>query len=211
MKKIIFIDWNRTLSFDLFWGHLKDSAHPNHAHLQPIDEWLFAKNRALIRPWMLGELSLEDISSRMSGDIGISEDVIIEELRHSCEIMQFCIVGLEDLILAIRKRGVKVIVATDNMDTFSRFTVPALKLNELFDGIINSYDIGHLKDEASPADRIIFFDQVLAEYKLNYSDVVLLDDSPDSSGKYKKLGFDRIIIDSPDTLQRVLEEYAYGS
>ncbi len=209
MKKTIFIDWNRTLSFDLFWGHLKDPSHPNHRYLKPIEEWLFVKNRDSINLWMRGEISLEYIVERMSKDTKISTNIIIDELRHSCEVMRFCIVGLEDLIRDIRLRGIKVYIATDNMDIFTKFTVPALNLDTLFDGFLNSYDIKHLKDDDEPADGIAFFDAFLSRHKLNYSNVVLLDDSPDKSGKYKKLGFDRILIDSTDKLQKILESYAY--
>lgn len=210
MKKVIFIDWNRTLSFDLFWGHLKEIEHPNHHHLAPIEEWLFVKNRELINPWMRGEISVEDVVGRMASDTEIPAKIILQELRHSCEVMQYCIVGLQELIKDIRSRGTKVVIATDNMDTFTRFTVPALKIDQLFDGYLNSYDIKHLKDDEEPADSIVFFDDFLTKNNLTYADVVLLDDSPDKSGKYQRLGFDRILIDSPETLQKVLEEYAYG-
>ena len=211
MKKVIFIDWNRTLSFDLFWGHLKNPEHPNHRHLAPIEEWLFVENRELIGPWMRGDVSVEDIVARMSKDTNISAKVILQELRHSCEVMQYCIVGLEKLVHEIRDRGIRVIIATDNMDTFTRFTVPALKIDQVFDGYINSHDIKCLKDDDEPADRIPFFDDFLARNELEYADAVLLDDSPDKSGKYQKLGFDRVLIDSPETLQKTLETYAYDS
>ncbi len=211
MKKVIFIDWNRTLSFDLFWGHLKDPEHPNHRHLAPIEEWLFVENRALIGPWMRGDVSVEDVVARMSKDIKIPAEVILQELRHSCEVMRYCIVGLEELVREIRNRGIRVIIATDNMDTFTRFTVPALKIDQIFDGYINSYDIKCLKDDDEPADSISFFDDFLARNGLGYADVILLDDSPDKSGKYQKLGFDRVLIDSPETLQKTLETYVYGS
>lgn len=209
MKKVIFIDWNRTLSFDLFWGHLQDSSHPNHRHFEPIEEWLFVENRDLINPWMRGQLVLEDIVDRMSQDSGIPADIIIDELRHSCEVMQFCVAGLEDFVRDIRARGIRVFVATDNMDAFTRFTVPALKIEEVFDGYLNSHDIGHLKGDSEPADGIAFFDTFLDENNLTYEDVVLLDDSPDESGKYQRLGFDMVLIDSPDTLRKTLESYAY--
>ncbi len=72
----------------------------------------------------------------------------------------------------------KCVIATDNMDTFTRFTVPALRLSEHFDGILNSFERGVLKqdiDEQNP-DRIPFFDEYLREYNLQCEDVVLTDD-----------------------------------
>lgn len=211
MKKAIFIDWYRTLSFDLFWGQLRDSSHPNHRYFEPIEKWLFGEHRYLLDPWMRGQLALEDIVDRMSEDSKIPADIIINELRFSCEVTQFSIPGLEGLVRDIRTRGIGVFVATDNMDPFSRFTVPALKIDELFDGYLNSHDLGHLKGDDEPTDGIAFFDTFLDESNLRYEDVVLLDDTPDKSGKYQRLGFDMIVIDSPNTLQKTLESYAYES
>lgn len=210
MKKVVFIDWNKTLSFDLFWGHLKDINHPNHHYLEPIEKWLFVDNRNLIHLWMRGDIILDEITSRMSSDTGILPEIIIKELRHSCETMRFCIADVERLIRAIQDKGILVVVATDNMDTFTKFTVPALGLESIFDDILSSHVIKHLKDEVNPKDSILFFDNFLEKHNLNYSDAVLLDDSPDSSGKYKRLGFERVLIDKPDTLQRTLEVFAYG-
>ncbi len=211
MKKVIFIDWNKTLSFDLFWGHLSREEHPNHKHLDAIEKWLFVDNRTIIKPWMKGEITVDDIVESMNKDTGISKKMIIDELKHSCENMTFCFAGIEDLINKIRERGILVIIATDNMDTFDKFTVPALKLDLLFDDILNSYTLGHLKDESDPSDSILFFDDFLKSHNLRYEDSLLLDDSPDSSGKYEKLGFERKLIDSPQALERILKSLAYDS
>lgn len=209
MKKVVFIDWNKTLSFDLFWEHLSSADHPNHKHLDAIEKWLFIDHRSVINPWMRGEVSLEMVVEEMSKDTGIDQKIITDELKHSCEIMTFCFAGIEDLIERIRKKGILVVVATDNMDTFSRFTAPTLKLDTIFDAVLNSHTIGHLKDDKEPSDNILFFDDFLESHNLSYEDCILLDDSPDSSGKYKKLGFSREFIDGPEKLERILESYAY--
>lgn len=209
MKKAIFIDWNKTLSFDLFWGHLSSTDHPNHKHLDAIEKWLFVDHRSVIDPWMRGDVNLEIVLEEMSKDTGIDSRIIMDELSHSCEIMTFCFAGIEDLIEKIRKKGILVAVATDNMDTFNRFTVPALKLGTIFDAVLNSHEIGRLKDDSEPSDKILFFDNFLESHNLSYGDCILLDDSPDSSGKYKKLGFTRELIDGPEKLKRILESFAY--
>lgn len=209
MKKVIFIDWNKTLSYSLFWEHLQDTGHPSHKHLAPIEQWLFVDNRDVIAPWMRGELSADDITERMGREIGVESSLIRDELRHSCERMQYSIDNLKDIVANIRKRGIKVVIATDNMDTFTRYTVPAMNLNDIFDGILNSYDMGCLKDDDAPSDKILFFDEYLKENGWAYGDAVLLDDSPDTSGKYAKLGFDRVLIDSPEKLRVTLENLAY--
>jgi FMN phosphatase YigB (HAD superfamily) len=123
--------------------------------------------------------------------------------------MTFCFAGIEELVGKIRERGILVVIATDNMDTFNLFTVPALKLDLLFDDVLNSHMLGYLKDEINPPDKITFFDAFLEKHNLSYEDSILLDDSPDSSGKYKKLGFSRELIDGPERLEKILESFAY--
>ncbi|NCC19802.1 hypothetical protein EOM33_01945 [Candidatus Saccharibacteria bacterium] len=211
MKKVVFIDWSGTLSYSIFWEHLQDTRHPNHKHFPSIRKWLFTDNRDIINPWMRGDLSVDDVIGRMSQDVGINRVLIMDELRRSCEEMRFSVENLENIIVTIQKRGVKVVIATDNMDTFSRFTVPTMQLNKIFDEILNSYDIGHLKDDELPTDSILFFDKYLKMNGWGYDDAVLLDNSPDKSGKYRRLGFERILIDSPETLKAELEKFANPS
>lgn len=204
-KKVVFIDWNKTLSYSLFWEHLQDKNHPNHQYLPAIEKWLFVDNRNIINPWMRGKFSAEDIVSKMSQDTGIDSSMILSELRRSCEEMCYSIDDLEDVVGQLQASGIKVIIATDNMDTFSRFTVPAMHLDTVFDGILSSYDTGYLKDDDHPDDSILFFDEYLAKHGWSYADVILLDDSPDKSSKYKRLGFERVLIDSPEVLRVELE------
>ena len=200
-KKVVFIDWNKTLSYSLFWEHLQDKKHPNHRHLPAIEKWLFVDNRNIINSWMRGEFSAEDIASKMSQGTGVDSGMILDELQRSCEEMRYSIDDLEDIVRRVRANGIEVVIATDNMDTFSRFTVPAMRLDTVFDGILNSYDTGYLKDDNHPEDSIPFFDEYLARHGWNYADAILLDDSPDKSGKYKRLGFERVLIDSPEVLE----------
>ncbi len=207
MKKVVFVDWNKTLSYSLFWEHLQDHRHLNHKHLPSIEKWLFVDNRDIINPWMRGELSALSVVNKMSYDTGIDKALIINELHRSCKEMHYSINNLESIIKKIQKRGTKVVIATDNMDTFSDFTVPAMSLDKVFDGILNSHSIGYLKDDELPVDRILFFDGYLKSNGWEYADAILLDDSPDSSGKYKKLGFDRVLIDSQETLKLELERF----
>lgn len=212
-KKVIFIDWNRTLSYSLFWEHLKDSAHINSRHHTAIEKWLFVDNKDIIKPWMLGTESVDSIVAKMSTAIGVDKDLILNELIHSCENMVLCSADIEVLVRQLQDHGVLVVIATDNMDTFRKYTIPSLRLDELFDDILISSELGELKDDTLPADKIRFFDEYLMKKRLTYHDSVLLDDSPDSSGKYSKLGFERVLIDSPAKLVSTLEDMttAYAS
>lgn len=207
-KKVIFIDWNRTLSYSLFWEHLKDSDHINSRHHSTIEKWLFVDNKDIIKPWMLGTESVDNIIDKMSQAIAVDKGLILNELIHSCNNMALCSADIEPLVKLLQQHGVLVVIATDNMDTFREYTVPSLRLDELFDDILISSELGKLKDDVLPGDKILFFDEYLMGKGLTYRDSVLLDDSPDSSGKYAKLGFERILIDSPTKLVSTLEDMA---
>ena len=207
-KKVIFIDWNRTLSYSLFWEHLKNGDHVNSRHHGAIVKWLFVDNKDIIKTWMLGIESVDNIINKMSHTIGVDEKLILHELVESCNNMVLCSADIEPLVRQLQRHGALIVIATDNMDTFREYTVPALKLDELFDDILISSELGKLKDDVLPNDKILFFDEYLTKNGLTYQDSVLLDDSPDSSGKYSTLGFERILIDSPAKLVSTLEDMA---
>lgn len=82
-------------------------------------------------------------------------------------------------------------IATDNMDTFERFTIPAMKLNELFDDFLISHSLKVLKEDIQE-NSISFFDEYLNKNKLTYQETVLLDDCIEKTGTYDKLGLNII-------------------
>lgn len=69
-----------------------------------------------------------------------------------------------------------MVVATDNMDTFTRWTVPALGLYDMFDDILCSHEIGCLKKDMI-GDRSRFFGPYLAKHDIGIGESVLIDDS----------------------------------
>jgi FMN phosphatase YigB (HAD superfamily) len=70
------------------------------------------------------------------------------------------------------------------MDSFSRFTVPALKLDQYFDDISNSYYEGKFK---SDNDGEVFKDY-LEKYSAPIKESILVDDSPLACATFKALG-----------------------
>jgi FMN phosphatase YigB (HAD superfamily) len=203
-KKIIFIDWNKTLSHSLFWERLRDTDSLTY---DKIEKWLFIENRSIINSWMKGDVGSKEVIRSMSKDINKPYDFLWDEFVISCRHMEWSIDGLETYIRKIRRNGTKVVIATDNMDSFLEYTIPGMKLNELFDDWLVSSEIGHLKDEEE-LQGISFFDDYLNKHNVTYKDVVLLDDSEDKTGKYKRYMFERILIDSPKTLETALKLYA---
>lgn len=206
MTKVIFIDWNGTISYSRFWEQLEDSTHPNHSYFKPLTESLFVKSRSIISEWMLAKLTTEDICKVIADDTGLDYQIILDELIESCKNMKFLSDELEGLIKQLQSKGIKCVIATDNMDTFDRWTIDAMDLRNIFDDILNSYKLGSFKYN-SVENKLPFFNKYLSDNNLNYSDVVLIDDSVDKTGFYKTNGFKIINVNKDYTLIDALKSF----
>lgn len=208
-KKALFIDWNGTLSHSKFWEQLIHQGNKKHRYYDKITEWLFKQNYDIIDKWMLGKVSSEDVCHSLSNSTQIDYDLIFDELIYSCENMTFVSKEIASLIKKIRDNGRKCIIASDNMDTFRRYTIPSLSLDEIFDDFLISYELGRYKyDYDNNSNSLPFFDEFLQKHKLSYKDVVLIDDSVERSGHFKKLGFEIHYVDKYNSLNKILEKYA---
>jgi FMN phosphatase YigB (HAD superfamily) len=74
------------------------------------------------------------------------------------------------------------------MDAFSRWTAPALNLNTLFDGILNSCELGAMKNDLESDGRSLFFNRYLTENDLRPSQCLLIDDSTDTAPAMQAIG-----------------------
>lgn len=206
--KTIFFDWNKTLSNSLFWEQLNHPEHERHAWSDNISTYLFKENKHLISEWMKGLIDSEGIVEKISVRHHYLADTLLKDLAESCRNMKLVSDEVIPLIQKLRKNGTKCVIATDNMDTFTRYTVPALKLTEYFDDILVSFDKGLFKFDMEN-DAIPFFDGYLMENNLNYKDVVLIDDCIDKSGTYEKQGFDILQVFNPDDFVGKLRRLAH--
>ncbi len=153
---------------------------------------------------MEGRLSTEYILEQIKTGTGISKDFLQEELIKSCENMKFAFSGLDKLVLNLRRNGIKCVVATDNMDTFRKYTIPGMKLHDIFDDFLISCELGVLKfDIDKERGKILFFDTFLSKENKNYNQVILLDDHTDS-GFYASKGFQIFQIFEPQELKNFL-------
>ena len=206
----VFIDWNGTLSTHRFWEHLSDPTHPHHEIFLQAEDILFGGSEFnhIFRPWMTGELTTEEVLYQFSKATGLSYNILLSELETSCKIMQLVSPEVDELVQQIRQEGTKVVIATDNMDTFNRWTIPALQLNETFDAILNSYDLKALKKDP-PIDGVSpFFGRFLNEQAINPANTIIIDDSEDKGNmiqsygiKYKRVEFGMGLI---PTLEEIL-------
>jgi FMN phosphatase YigB (HAD superfamily) len=140
---IIFIDWDGTLSRGRFWA---DVQRTEPATYELIQQTLFQTNHELVIDWMLGRVGSEHICSHLAEKIGVKYEKLWRSLIASCEQLPLSD-GLKELLMR-RSRDNRLVLVTDNMDCFSRFTAPALHLDKYFDSIINSSDVGRMKNDA---------------------------------------------------------------
>lgn len=223
--KIIFFDWNNTLSNSLFWEQLKDVNHPRYSWYNLINKFLFLENKKLIEKWMVGKISHEDVSSKVANYIIIhlkekgqkhSVDsklkkeitkIIDSDLEESCRKMRFVSEEITELLEKLRRMGKKCVIATDNMDTFIKYTKPSMELEKYFDDFLVSSELNTFKFDIieSPEGCLPFFDRYLKAQKVKYDEVVLIDDCVDNTGTFKSLGFETFQVKNTKHFINVLQ------
>lgn len=208
MKKVkaLFIDWNGTLSSSLFFEQMNNVNHPHHNIIASVEEWLFRKNKKLCSEWMYGKYSTEDVIGLMSKNLNVEYELLLNELKNSCENMKFISDEIPSLIREIKDSGIKVIIATDNMDCFTRWTVPALGLDDLFDDILNSFDLGVVKNDFSNEGKPLFFAKYMDNLDEDYSSTMLLDDSSKTCNLLSLTGMQCVVINSKEKMVAILKQ-----
>ena len=175
--KSLFIDWHNTLSISLFWGHLQDPVQTHHhlfRVLQPLPPDI---HQTLFTPWMRGQVTSEEVIQAMAKQLSLDYELIWQEFIRGCQSMQLLSEEIPSLISQIRAKGTKVVIATNNTDSFSRWTVPSLQLHEIFDAILNSADVGGLKWDVNEKGQSLFFADFLQEHGIHPGESVLIDDN----------------------------------
>ncbi|HTE58051.1 MAG TPA: hypothetical protein VK694_04870 [Verrucomicrobiae bacterium] len=173
----LFIDWDGTLSQSRLWGHWKDD--PKRADdYQSIQECVFQSSDPddTFQRWMLGKLTTEQALAVAAAKTGIDYAQLLEHMRHSCQNMSFIDERLPHLLRAVQERGVRIVIATDNMDCFTRWTVPALRVNTFSDDILSSHLVGAFKRETATDGSSLFFGDYLRRHTMQPGQVALLDD-----------------------------------
>jgi len=199
--KTLFLDWDGTLSVSRFWEHWQFDRPQEYGLIQ---ERLFRARPDIIVSWMRGQMTSEECVNLISHDIGLSRDFLLTELEQSCRMMRFVDPGVARLIAEIRKCGLKVVIATDNMDTFPRWTVPALNLNELFDDILDSHTLGGLKKDTTADGESVFFAGYIQQNNIEPKGCLLIDDSVGTAAAVQSFGIDVIRLETGEGLAGTL-------
>jgi len=193
MKPILFIDFDGTLCRDRFWRSFEQN---NSEKIQTA----FRANKSKISDWMRGSYTSEEINNLISKETNIPFDNLWQVFVADCKSMRIDSEAL-NRIQNLRKYYHAILV-TDNMDCFSRFTVPALNLDKYFDSIINSFNIKKRKDDNGGE----LFMQLANKFNSKIEYCILADDSKKTCGIFSKLGGESCLVRLEKPLSYWLEK-----
>ena len=204
--RVLFIDWHKTLSTSLFWQQ-RPGCRLSAGDSARVESYVFSRAE-LVQQWMRGAVAAEDVCTSAAESLGLAAADLLADLEHSCQCFEFDDPASVDALRAIREQGTKVVLATDNMDAFYRWTVPALHLGGVFDAILDSASLRALKSDLvgrhSP-----FFGRWLTDQRITPSEAVLVDDSPPASAA--AIGLQIRLVEHPGRLVSVLAQLAPGA
>lgn len=186
---VVLLDWYRTLSGSLFWEPWMTSEDAAlRAVAGGMADALFGRPNDTIEPWLRGQVSAEAAIARVAPAAAVDPVLALRGLAESCAGMTFLSPAMLAAVRRLRAQGIAVGIATDNMDTFTRWTVPALGLDRWFDPILNSADLGAVKgDPPDGSGRSPFFGAFLAGLTPG-TNVFLVDDSAEIAGVVEAAG-----------------------
>src|SRR2546423_1703062 len=105
------------MSHSMFLGRWEESAL---SRGERVRRGLFGDPQ-LVGDWMLGCHTAEEIVEMLATGDDLPINGWAAELERSCCEMQLVDASIRGLLADLRSIGVKVVIATDNMDTFSRW------------------------------------------------------------------------------------------
>lgn len=177
-EKILFLDWYKTLSFDLFWQKIK-TQHP--LQFQIIESSIF-NNGEMMKKWMTGQCTSEEICEDISSRSTLLSQELFSELQLCCSSMNVH-PDIIKIITQLRDHH-HIIITTDNMDCFSRFTVPEIGIQSWTDDILNSSDLRRLKNDENGKT----FRDMTEKFQIPFHQTICIDDSTSTCNLIRSLG-----------------------
>lgn len=173
---VVFIDFHGTLCHDRYWRSLST---PDQSRLQAF---LFENNTELVTAWMRGRYSAEQINDIVANHLGRDPAALWSLFVADCQTMTIA-PGVLERLGRLRGRAVTILI-TGNMDSFTRFTVPSIGLDKVFDIISNSFTEGRLKTDDGGAQ---FLDYA-RRFGTGLERCFLIDDAADVCALFSGLG-----------------------
>jgi FMN phosphatase YigB (HAD superfamily) len=197
----LFIDWYMTLSTSQFWER-RPGSRLTPTDLARVEHYVF-NQPGLVREWMLGSIASEEVCERAANGLDLRPKDVLADLAESCRTMALYDPSVIETLRSLGGRGIRVVLATDNMDTFARWTVPALHLDAIFDEILTSASRGALKADVVRGQSA-FFEPWLSDHGMKPSETVLVDDC--AVPAVEAIGMEVRVVDHPSKLAEVLAE-----
>lgn len=191
--RVIFVDWHNVLSTETFWSSiLGRPRHPMRRSLEAALTRVFRHPGDVADEWMRGYRSSDDVIATLSLTLGrrYNDDYLERRLRQDCRRLEPR--GAAATTLRRFAESAFVVLATDNMDCFSRAVQPPLSVSgrrlalegSFWDDVLCSSDLGVLKAE----DPIRFFGGWLRVHGLGFENALLIDDRSDNCAVFERSG-----------------------
>ena len=185
-KPILFCDFNGVISYNYFWHELSDSNHKLHQYYSQVRD-LYTPQMAI--DWMKGNYTTEQINLRISEQLSISYQDLLDSFIEGCRNIDISkpILGTINRL----KAQYTCVLITDNMDSFDRFTLPSNPiLQETFDYISNSYNAKLLKID----DNGQILVDICSRFNSDIKQSILIDDSPKNCNLFNNLGGNSVCV-----------------
>lgn len=194
-KPILFSDFNGVLCHDVFWRSLPTET------FNLVERFIFHDNMPLVDDWMIGRTTSEEVNRLVADRIGMPYEKLWDIFVRDCETMHVSKSAL-NLIQKLRTTQTAILI-TGNMDSFTRFTVPALKLDSYFDRIVSSHEEGMGKTDN---DGELFL-KYANLYDASIEDSKMYDDSLQVCEVFQKLGGTAYLVTPHQRLEHYLEQH----
>ncbi len=140
---ILFIDFNGVISYKPFWHSWRDAKNNDYEIIQKV---LFGENIELVKARMVGTKTSEEICLFLANYTTAGYEEVLETLTKDCKTIDISSAIIDQLVLL--KPYYEIILATDNMDCFNRWTLPHNPIiAQTFNHIRDSYTHKHPKKE----------------------------------------------------------------
>ncbi len=177
----VLFDFHGVLSHDRFYmGPFFETRPEAYARLERS---FFIGDKSLVNEWMRGLVGYRDVHRRIAEHVGVEAEALDRALIASVKAMRLE-PGLLDLAAELKARGVRTAIITDNMDIFTKATVPHHGLGRRFDAVFNSADSGLLKNDEGGK----IFDHALHRLGVDIANTLFIDDSAKNVELYRAKG-----------------------
>lgn len=193
-KPILFCDFDGTICYERYWRSLPSGQY------EKVQNLLFRNDKTYVNDWMRGKYTAEQVNKKVAQEIGVPYEEVWQLFVNDCSTMRVPQEILEQLS-ALRSRYI-VILITGNMDSFSRFTVPALGLENYFDYISNSYHEGKHKTDKKGE----IFTEYANKFGTSLKECVVIDDSQNVCNTFEALGGKAYLVTSEKNIETHLAE-----